>query len=58
MLTADFTHRSSELDNQFVYILDGIDAANIFGGNCHLITDSGSPGKHLIPRFFHFFEMF
>ena len=27
----DFTHRVSALDNQFVYILHGIEAANILG---------------------------
>ena len=30
MLTTDFTHWASALYNQFVYILDGIEAANIF----------------------------
>ena len=31
MFTTDFTHRASPLDNQFGYILDEIEAANILG---------------------------
>ena len=43
MFTADSTHRVSSLDNQFVYILDAIEAAENFVGNCHVITDFGLP---------------
>ena len=31
MLSTDFKYRPSALDNQFVYILDGIEAAKIVG---------------------------
>ena len=31
MLTTDFTHRASALDNQFVYIMDEIEEAKILG---------------------------